>query len=289
VGNGRPSPRAPLGSPLEMPAGYGRDFAGLMVRDPYWLHAYWEIMPDTYAAAERELGDEWHDHRKVMRVFSFPAEERKLREERADRYDVELPPDTQSWYLNVPRPNRAYRVVIGIRTRTGKFRALVRSNDVCTPRDSYSHVTDEEWTTPPEAFRHLYESGATDVRAGRSSAELGLLLRERLAADWSSGMLGSMASGMLARPEAERGFWFVLDAELIVYGATEPDATVTVQGRNVALRPDGTFSLRFLLPDGTQVIDATALSADGVFRKTITPTVRRETNVAETVLNGAES
>ena len=60
---------------------------------------------------------------------------------------------------------------------------------------------------------------------------------------------------------------------------------MTVQGQPVQLRPDGTFSLRFQLPDGTQVIDATAESADGVFRKTITPTVRRETTSTEMIEN----
>jgi len=39
----------------------------------------------------------------------------------------------------------------------------------------------------------------------------------------------------------ERKFWFQLDAELIVYGATEPNARVTLQGEPVKLRPDGTF------------------------------------------------
>ncbi|RLC83976.1 MAG: DUF4912 domain-containing protein, partial [Chloroflexi bacterium] len=121
------------------------------------------------------------------------------------------------------------------------------------------------------------------------SAELGMLLRERLKSEWASGALGSMGSGAFPRPSAKRGFWFVLDTELIVYGATEPDARVTIQGKPVRLRPDGTFTLRFYLPDGTQVIDATAVSADGVFKKTITPTVRRETSSTETIEAEARS
>ena len=60
--------------------------------------------------------------------------------------------------------------------------------------------------------------------------------------------------------------------ENIVYGATEPDATVTCQGRPVQLRPDGTFTLRFALPDGQQVIPCAARSADGIDTITITPT-----------------
>jgi hypothetical protein len=50
---------------------------------------------------------------------------------------------------------------------------------------------------------------------------------------------------------------------MMAYGATEPDARLTVQGEPVALRPDGTFSLHFALPDGTQVIPVRAESADG--------------------------
>ena len=39
-----------------------------------------------------------------------------------------------------------------------------------------------------------------------------------------------------------RKFWFKVNAELIVCGATEPDAGVTVADRQIKLRPDGTFS-----------------------------------------------
>ncbi len=58
-------------------------------------------------------------------------------------------------------------------------------------------------------------------------------------------------------------FWFNINAELIVYGATEPDARVTVDGLPVALRPDGSFTLRFALPDGEYALRAEAVSADG--------------------------
>ncbi len=292
-GNGRPGPRTTLGAPLAMPERYGRDYAALMVRDPYWLHTYWEVTSESVEGLRRRLGSDWDQHRWVMRVFAFPPGIEPTAAEEGngeDFYDIELPFGASSWFINVGRPDRVYRIAVGVLTRSGKFHALARSNAVRTPRDSYSLVTDEEWTTLPETFRLLYEMTREAGAQSRSSAELGLLLRERLRADWSSGMLGSMASGALVRREGKpAGFWFVLDAELIVYGATEPDATVTVQGRPIELRPDGTFTLRFQLPDGTQVIDATAVSADGVFRKTITPTVRRETRATEMIEAQVES
>jgi hypothetical protein len=78
-------------------------------------------------------------------------------------------------------------------------------------------------------------------------------------------------------PEKERGFWFWVNTELIVYGATEPDASVTFQGKPIPLRPDGTFTLRFALPDGVQVMPIRAVSADREEERTITPIVSRET------------
>ena len=61
----------------------------------------------------------------------------------------------------------------------------------------------------------------------------------------------------------QRKFWFKINAELIIYGATEPDASVTIADRPIKLRPDGTFSFRFSLPDGRYQLPAIALSSDG--------------------------
>jgi hypothetical protein len=64
------------------------------------------------------------------------------------------------------------------------------------------------------------------------------------------------------RVSPRKGFWFNVNAELIIYGATEPDARVTIGGRPVKLRPDGSFSYRFALPDGYYELPAQATSAD---------------------------
>jgi hypothetical protein len=63
--------------------------------------------------------------------------------------------------------------------------------------------------------------------------------------------------------ERPGGFWFNVNAELIIYGATEPNAKVTIGNRPIKLRPDGTFSLRFALPDGAYPLPVVAESADG--------------------------
>jgi hypothetical protein len=94
--------------------------------------------------------------------------------------------------------------------------------------------------------------------------------------------MASMASPV-KKLQKERKFWLWVDCELIVYGATEPDAKVTVQGRPIALRQDGTFTLRFALPDGKQVIPVKAVSADDIEERTITPIVSRETKTSNLV------
>jgi len=94
-----------------------------------------------------------------------------------------------------------------------------------------------------------------------------------------SGGISSMggSESMAARRAKGRKFWYMLDAELIVYGATEPDATVTLQGIPLRLRPDGTFTARFALPDGLQNIPVVFESADKVDKGTIEPKVSRNT------------
>jgi hypothetical protein len=62
--------------------------------------------------------------------------------------------------------------------------------------------------------------------------------------------------------ERRKGFWFNVNAELIIYGATEPDAAVTIGGRKIQLRRDGTFSFRFALPDGIFGLPVEATAAD---------------------------
>jgi len=64
-------------------------------------------------------------------------------------------------------------------------------------------------------------------------------------------------------PEQRGGFCFGVNAELVIYGATEPDAAVTIGGRRIRLRPDGTFSYRFSLPDGSYHLPLAARSAQG--------------------------
>ena len=108
-------------------------------------------------------------------------------------------------------------------------------------------------------------------RVWMGSLEITELIRRRLAHDATSPTTG-FGSGLASSPtspfggggeDQSKGFWFNVNAELIIYGATEPNAKVTLGGHEIKLRPDGTFSFRFSLPDGKYDLPAVAVSADG--------------------------
>jgi len=92
---------------------------------------------------------------------------------------------------------------------------------------------------------------------------------------------GLTASGVgfsaSAPPVRPRQFWLIADAELIVYGATEPDATVTIGGRPIKLNPDGTFRFQMSFQDGVIDYPILAVAADGEQNRAIHMTFTRET------------
>ncbi|OGX25562.1 MAG: hypothetical protein A2Y03_04105 [Omnitrophica WOR_2 bacterium GWF2_38_59] len=75
--------------------------------------------------------------------------------------------------------------------------------------------------------------------------------------------------------EEGRKFYFEIGTELIVYGRTEPDAQVTLGGQNIKLREDGTFTLRYALPDGKIPFDFIATSSDKKESRNISTSVER--------------
>ncbi|MEP6662876.1 MAG: DUF4912 domain-containing protein [Verrucomicrobiota bacterium] len=129
------------------------------------------------------------------------------------------------------------------------------------------------WTAEQE--RALGELITMDSvrRVWIGSLEITELIRRQLTQEISSAVAAqfslpsSISVSSLSSPfgggEKRKGFWFNINAELIIYGATEPDAKVEIGGRKIQLRPDGTFSFRFILPDGNYDLPAQATSADG--------------------------
>ena len=268
----RPAPRT---MPADLPYGYGQDKIVLQVRDPWWLHAYWEVTPATYQRLQEGLREAFNSAKRVLRVYD--VSQIIFNGSNAHRFfDIEVGNDATSWYIDAAGPGRSWCVDYGLILPSGEFITIVRSNTVHTPIEGPSWITDEEWMIPDDLFARLYGMG---FGLGRSSP-VGKAWQERVRRALFSGVLASPGLTSVTSPakkEAARKFWLIVNTELIVYGATEPDAKVTVQGRPINLRSDGTFTLRFALPDGKQVIPVKAVSSDNVEERTITPIVVKET------------
>jgi uncharacterized protein len=137
------------------------------------------------------------------------------------------------------------------------------------------------WTPQQEQALAKIVSVDEVRRVWMGSLEITELIRRRLARDISSPGVSSFGVSSLSSPfgglERAKGFWFNVNAELIIYGATEPDAKVTLGGHEIKLRPDGSFSYRFALPDGKYDLPAVAVSADGTDGRAANLKFARET------------
>lgn len=96
------------------------------------------------------------------------------------------------------------------------------------------------------------------------------------------GMMSGVGFSASAPPVRPRQFWLVADAELIVYGATEPDAVVTIGGRPVQLNSDGTFRFQMSFQDGVIDFPILAIAADGEQNRAVHLKFERETPERQT-------
>ena len=76
----------------------------------------------------------------------------------------------------------------------------------------------------------------------------------------------------------ERGFFMHVNAEIIFYGGTHPDAAVTIDGKRIQLNPDGTFRYHFRMPDGEWRIPIVAQSPDKMEERSATLSFDRTTS-----------
>jgi len=269
---------APEAEHKALPEGYGNTEAALLPRDPNWMFVYWEITENSRKNLAREHGEDiFQKGRQVIRVHD-------VSDGGAPKYfDIAVMHDAKSWYVNVQEAGRAYCCEVGLVMPDGRFIGIVKTNTVTLPAGRVSDVTDEKWMAVTSDFDKLLQLSGVEY-IGKGSGEVAKSLAQRWemlravfsrASSWG---VSSMSSHSLQKPgEKQKKFWLVADCELILYGATEPDAFVTVSGRKVNLNPDGTFSMRFALPDGVVDLPVKAMSKDETDSREIDIKVTRAT------------
>lgn len=258
-----------------------RDRCVLLVRDPYWLQAYWEITRETVERAKVALAEHWHTAEPVLRVAEIDDNSTTSSAERVVR-EIPIHGGVNNWYIDVTDPPKTFRVTLGYKTGNGKFHTLARSNKVSTPVPGGSDL-DGNWADIAENCEKIFAMSG-GYNSDNADGELKELFEERLRRPMGSPAVtqyGAGADGALSRP---RQFEFNVDAEMVIFGQADASAYVTLAGEPVKLRTDGSFTVRLPLPDRRQVLPIVASSADGVEQRTTVLAVERNTKVMEPLI-----
>ena len=256
-----------------------RDRMVLMVRGPHWLHAFWEVSPRSIERAQSALGQEWHGARPVLRVLKMESKLQASPSEQVVR-EIEVHGGVKNWFIDI-RESLRCRVELGYLTATRRFHSLVRSNAVTTPPASQCDTLDSHWGEIVEDCDRIYAmSGGFSPE--NNSTELQELFEERLRRPMGpptpTRLQPATGEGDETTPS---GFQLEVDAELIVYGATRPDAYVTLQGEPVKVQADGTFRVRVDMPNKRQVLPIVASVPHGGGRQTVVMAIERNTKAME--------
>ena len=274
AGTGRRASRSP-----------GKDRLVVMVRDAYWLHAFWELRRQSIERAAAAMGQLWHSAKPVLRIWEVTSDGTTNSAEKVLR-DVEIHGGVNNWYLHVDHPPMSFRVAIGYRSGD-QFYCIARSNVVTTPSPDASDELDHNWDDVARNFDKIYAlSGGYDSES--PAGDLQELFEERLRRPMGSPMVARFGAGAEGPIRSGRGFRFDVETEMIVYGAVSPGSRVTLRGEPVQLRADGSFTIRVSLPDRRQVIPVVANSADGIEQRTIVLAVERNKKVMETLIREPE-
>ena len=273
-------------------------------RDPQWAYVFWEISDSDRQRAQKEGAN-----RLCLRLADVTG----MQDGNAHPHTLqEVPVDSHSteWYLPVPLCDRDYRVELGYRI-SNSWMSLAFSSIARVPALHPSEQILDQFVPfsldaspapapavapmPPapandssdsglherlyqsatvnfrrrrvgsEEFQEAFDDSSSSSRSGLNDSGIGL---------WASGRNESGVGGVASR---QRSFWLVADAELIVYGATDPSARLTIGGEEVPLSADGTFRIQVPFRDGEQMYPIEATAADGEQKRNITLNFERQT------------
>ena len=269
-------------------------------RDPDWAYVFWQI-----SDADREKAQSLGANKLCLRLFDASGSEGSnlnqgtLREIAVDSYSTE-------WYLPIPLADRDYKVELGYKYGFN-WMSLAFSSISHVPgshpseqildkfvpfnldstSESIPDISNPVVSEQNGMHERLYQAatniplrrkvGSEEFMENVNSTNLNDNLTDSGAGKWSSG-LNDSGSGIVKN----RSFWLVADAELIVYGATEPSAKLTIGGEDVPLAADGTFRIQVPFRDGTQKYDIKAVDVSGEQEKSISMKFDRTTPLDDT-------
>ncbi len=271
-------------------------------RDPEWAYVFWQISESDRGKAQ-SLGA----NKLCLRLYDASGigegnlNQGTLREIAVDSYSTE-------WYLPIPLADRDYKVELGYKYGF-KWMSLAISSVSHVPGTQPSQQILDKFvpfnletpasSEPPLIMQNpqvqetnglherLYQAatnfptkrkvGSEEFMENMNSKNLNSNLTDSGAGQWSSG-LNESGIGIIKN----KSFWLVADSELIVYGATDPSAKLTIGEEEVPLAADGTFRLQVPFRDGSQKYEIKAIDNSGDQEKSITMKFDRVTPLDDT-------
>ncbi|WP_258359515.1 DUF4912 domain-containing protein [Moorella sulfitireducens] len=130
----------------DLPVKYGKDEIVLMVKDPYWLYAYWELSDTKKDELKRRFGlTAWEKSLPKLRIYDLTNHPYDFLQ--APFFEIAITDMADNWYIHTGKPCSTFCVDLGRWFPEYGFVTIARSNIVTTPADKPSSVIDPLW--PP--------------------------------------------------------------------------------------------------------------------------------------------
>jgi hypothetical protein len=299
----------------ELPDGYGESRIVLLPRDPQWAYAYWDVPGEHKEELRRQGGQQLalriYDVTDISIEHQAPHSiQEYLCDEMAREWYLPIPVSDRDYVADIGYRCADGRWLVLARSASIRIPPVYPSDWI---EDAFITVNWEQelkgktlYTLVPPAKKQaatigdknaIYDKVFGMTQSTEAMRIAGSLFGSMQQAPeqavssyifpsgvgmWAvpnvSGLnmsgVGFSASAPPARP---RKFWLIADAELIVYGATEPDATVTIGDREIKLNPDGTFRFQMSFQDGIIDYPIKAVAVDGEQTRSIHMNFERQT------------
>lgn len=301
----------------DLPEGYGETRIVLMPRDPQWAYTYWDIPNEHKVALRNQGGQQLalrlYDATGIDLAYQVPHSVQEYPcDEMAREWYLPLPVSDRDYVIEI-----GYRCTDGrwlVLARSvpvhvpptypsdwveDQFITVDWNMDLQGQQLATLVPPEQQPVAAPTSDNSIYDQvlGMTaGVEALRVAGSLyGSMQQAPVHESALSSYVFPSGVGLWAIPTASgqnmsgvgfsasappirpRQFWLVADAELIVYGATEPDATVTIGGQPIQLNSDGTFRFQMSFQDGLIDYPIMAVAADGEQSRSIHMKFTRET------------
>ncbi|MGA2059874.1 MAG: DUF4912 domain-containing protein [Thermoguttaceae bacterium] len=136
-------------------SGQSKDRLVVMVRDPFWLHAYWELDRRSINRARVAMNQHWHSSRPMLRLYQVLREGTIVSARKVER-DIEIHGGVNNWYIDVRDPPKTFQLEIGYLSAAGRFFCLARSNVVTTPEAGKENTFDKNWSEVAKDFERIF-------------------------------------------------------------------------------------------------------------------------------------